>query len=203
MLGFSAAKEPTDEPPKLHIYHQNGMPAIPGKLEHFCIRNLGGASKGLGIVFVGNYIENDEITFTDCSLELAKKGSEKIPIELEKIKLDDGSYVLAWRDENIDIPPVPDKNLSPSKRDKLEFERSFIFGYTPNGNNRKFLDIKICVGPLQNWIDGQYSTYVWMHSESKRRFIEYHNEWCLKRPSYGYFPEDTVGWIREEDYDLD
>lgn len=115
ILGFSAAKEPTDEPPKLHIYHQNGMPAIPGKPEYFSIRNLGGASKGLAIVFTGDYIENDEITFTDCSLELVKNRSEKIPIELEKIKRDDGSYVLAWRDDDIEILPAPDKKLSPPR----------------------------------------------------------------------------------------
>ena len=205
VLGFSVAKEPTDEPPKLNIYHQNGMPAIPGKPEYFSIRNLGGASKGLAIVFTGDYIENDEITFTDCSLELVKNRSEKIPIELEKIKRDDGSYVLAWRDENIEILPAPDKKLSPSKRDKLEFERSFLFGYTPNGNNRKFLDIKICVAPLQNWEDGQDVTYVWKSFGSKKEYIEWHNEWCGRAFTVecGYFPEDTIGLLREEDYDLD
>lgn len=200
VLGFSVAKEASDEPPKLNIYHQNGMPAIPGKRESFCIRNLGGTSKGLSIVFLGDYIENDEITFTDCSLEF---GDTKLPIELEKITRDDGSCVLAWRGEDIDIPPAPDKKLSYAKRSKLEYERSFIFRYTPNGNNRKFLDIRICVAPLQNWIGGQDVTFVWKPHGSKKKFIEWQNERCRERTEYGYFPEDTIGMIREEDYDLD
>lgn len=206
VLGFSDTERSSDVPTKLQVYLQNGMPAIPGKPECFCIRNLGGASKGLGIFFVGDYIENDEITFTDCTLEFGKskkKKMTKIPIKPEKIKLDDGSYVLAWRDENIEILPAPNKKLSPAKIDELEHERSFTFRYTPNGNNRKFLDIKICVAPLQNWEDGQCSSYVWMHSKSKKRFIESHNESCRRRTEYGYFPEDTIGIIREEDYDLD
>ena len=205
VLGFSVAKEPTDELPKLNIYHQHGMPATPGKSESFSIRNLGGASKGLSIVFLGDYIENDEITFTDCSLELVKNRAEKIPIELEKIKRDDGSYVLAWRGEDIDILPAPDKKLSYAKMSKLEYERSFIFRYTPNGNNRKFLDIRICVAPLQNLSGGQDVTYVWKSFGSKKEFIEWHNEWCSRTFTVecGYFPEDTVGIIREEDYDLD
>lgn len=200
ILGFSVAKQSTDEPPKLNIYHQNGMPAIPGKSESFCIRNLGGASKGFSIVFIGDYIDNDEITFTDCSLEI---GKTKLPIEFEKIKRDDGSYVLAWRGEDIEIPPAPDKKLSYTKRSKLEYERSFIFRYTPNGNNRKFLDIRICVAPLQNWIGGQDVTFVWKPHGSKKKLIEWHNERCRERTEYGYFPEDTIGMIREEDYDLD
>lgn len=200
VLGFSAAKTENTAPPKLWIYWQNGMPAIPGKREMFCISNKGGASKGLEIVFVGDYIENDEITFSDCSLDF---GSTNIPIEFKKIKRDDGSYVLYWSDEEFVIPPAPDKNLSYKKREKLESERRIIFRYTPHGNNRKFLDITIRVAPLRNLEDGQCVTYVWEPYGSKKRFIARRNEWCLTRSSYGYFPEDTIGLIREEDYDLD
>lgn len=200
LLGFSAAAAESTEPPKLLIYWQNGMPAIPGRREMFCISNKGGASKGLGIVFVGDYIENDEITFSDCSLEF---GSTSLPIELKKIKKDDGNCVLYWSDKELVIPPAPDKKLSYKKREQLESERSMTFRYTPHGNNRKFLDIRICVGPLQNWIGGQCVTYVWEPFGSKKKYIAYHNNQCLARSSYGFFPEDTIGFIREEDYDID
>lgn len=82
-------------------------------------------------------------------------------------------------------------------------ERGINFQYTPNGNNRKFLDITICVAPLQNWTDGQAVTNVWQPFSSKRRYIEWHNERCLERTSCGDFPNDRTGLIREEDYDLD
>lgn len=200
VLGFSAAKSENTAPPKLWIYGQNAMPAIPGERQFFNIRNKGGASKGLGIIFLGDYIKNDEITFTNCSLEF---GETSIPIELEKIKYDDGSCVLSWQSKDINIPPTPDEKLSYAKREKLEYEREFIFRYTPNGNNRKFLDIMICVAPLQNWIGGQCVTYVWEPFGSKKKFIAYNHKLCLQRTSYGYFPEDRIGLIREEDYDLD
>lgn len=200
ILGFSIVEKSSDAPPKLQIFHQNGMPAIPGERQSFCITNKGGASKGLGIIFVGDYIKNDEITFTDCSLEF---GETSIPIELKKIKNDDGSCVLVWQGNDIDIPPMPDEKLSYAKRERLEYKRKFIFRYTPDGNNRKFLDIRICVGPLQNWIGGQCVTYVWEPFGSKKKFIAYCNKLCLARSSYGYFPEDRIGFIREEDYDID
>ncbi len=98
---------------------------------------------------------------------------------------------------------MPDEKLSYAKREKLEYKRKFIFRYTPDGNNRKFLDIRICVGPLQNWIGGQCVTYVWEPFGSKKKFIAYCNKLCLARSSYGYFPEDRIGFIREEDYDID
>ena len=199
-LGFSLAGEPEDVPPRLNIYHQNGMPAIPKVEESFCIRNLGGASKGLGIVIFGDYIKKNEINFVNCMLNI---GWKSFCVEFEKIERDDGSYVLTWQNEDIDIPPVPSKKLSHAKREKLEFERRFTFSYTPFGNNRKFLDIRICVAPLKNWIGGQDDTYVWKLYGSKRKFIERHNERCRRRTEYGTFPKDPVGIIREEDYDLD
>lgn len=201
ILGFSVSQSENTAPPKLEICYQNAMPAIPGEKQFFQINNNGGASKGLGIVFVGSYIENDEITFTDCSLEF---NSKSIPIELKKIKSVDGSYVLHWRDEEFVLPPAPPANLSYSRSYKLERERSIIFRYTPNGNNRKFLDITICAAPLQNWEKGQAVTNVWRdYCSSKRKYIEGHNKLCLERTSCGFFPDDRIGLIREEDYDLD
>lgn len=203
VLGFSAAKQPSDEPPRLRISGLNGCLPIPDEPYYaFAVLNKGGASKGLGIVFVGDYIANDDITFTDCSLHI---GNTKIPVELEKIKCDDGSYVLSWQDKDIDIPPAPDEKLSFLKKEKLEYERSIDFGYTPHGNNRKFLDIRICIAPLQNWIGGQYVHYLWKGYGSKRDFIKRYNEHCRKvhTAECGYFPEDRGGYLREEDYDLD
>ena len=200
-LGFSASRPENNAPPKLSICHQNGMPAIPGESQFFQINNNGGASKGLGIVFVGSYIENDEITFTDCSLEF---NSKSMPVELKKIKSVDGSYVLHWRDEDIILPPAPPENLSYSKKEKLEWENRIIFRYTPNGNSRKFLDITICAAPLQNWEKGQAVTNVWRTYGSKKRYIDEHNKFCIEtRTSCGFFPDDRIGLIREEDYDLD
>lgn len=203
ILGFSVAKEPSDEPPRLRIDSYRGCLPIPDEPYYaFSVSNEGGASKGLGIVFLGDYIANDEITFTDCSLHI---GKTKIPVELKKIKCDDGSYVLSWRDEDIEIPAAPDEKLSLSKKQKLAFERSFSFGYTPHGNSRKFLDIRICIAPLQNWVGGQYVHYLWKGYGSKRNFIKCHNEDCrnIHNVECGFFPEDMNGYIREEDYDLD
>lgn len=204
ILGFSAAQPENTAPPKLRIDYQNLMPAIPSEQQSFIIINTGGASKGLGIVFVGSYIENDEITFTDCKLEFYSSSIPPIPVELHKVKSVDGSYVLHWRDEEIVLPPAPPEKLSYNRKSELETERGIIFRYTPDGNTRKFLDITVCAAPLQNWTDGQAVTNVWQHFGSKRRYVEWHNKTYLKSfTSYGDFPDDRTGFIREEDYDLD
>lgn len=105
ILGFFAAQSENTAPPKLSIAFPSSMPAIPGEQEFFKIINKGGASKGLGIVFVGSYIENDEITFTDCKLVFNSSSIPSIPVELQKIKNADGSCILYWRDEEFVIPP--------------------------------------------------------------------------------------------------
>ena len=127
-----------------------------------------------------------------------------MPVELKKIKSVDGSYVLHWRDEDIILPPAPPENLSYRKKEKLEWENRIIFRYTPNGNSRKFLDITICAAPLQNWEKGQAVTNVWRNYGSKKRYIDEHNKFCIEtRTSCAFFPDDRIGLIREEDYDLD
>lgn len=43
----------------------------------------GGKAKGLGIMFIGDYVENDEITFEDVKLQLHTKEGWKV----EKIQI--------------------------------------------------------------------------------------------------------------------
>ena len=202
VLGFSVAEQTSCEPPKLCYFSRGGIP-VPDKPCYgaLMISNNGGASKGLGIIFYGDYIENDDITFTDCLLHI---GGKNIPIELEKKKRDDGSFVLSWRGENFELPAAPDKKLPNEKRMQLKAERMISISYTPHGNFRKFLDIKICFAPLQNWHDGQCHAYIWKGYGSKRNFFEMYNEDMREaRPDCGYYPEDPLGPFREEDYDLD
>ena len=203
VLGFSVAEQATDkQPPKLCYFSRGGLP-VPDRPCYgaFMISNDGGASKGLGIIFYGDYIENDDITFTDCLLHIS---GTNIPIELEKKKRDDGSFVLSWRGEDVVLPAAPDKNLSDEKRMQLKAERMISISYTPHGNFRKFLDIKICFAPLQNWHDGQCHAYIWKGYGSKRQFVDMYNEDMRDiRSDCGYYPEDPTGLFREEDYDLD
>ena len=68
---FSLTEQPAgQEPPRLQTYQPSLCPCRMGERNNIVgAINLGGASTGLGIAFVGNYVEKDEIRFEDVCLE--------------------------------------------------------------------------------------------------------------------------------------
>lgn len=171
------APEGTIKPPKLVIPRYDLMPCQIGKSQVVSVYNSGGKSKGLGIMFIGDYVDNDEIAFEDVKLQLCSKEEWKfVPVELKKVDWAYGKKCYYWSDPDFPLPPAVNENVPPIKRMNLEFEREIGIRFTPVGNQRKVLDIRIVVYPLANSMDGQTSWYVYRYAGSKRNYIEEHNE---------------------------
>ena len=186
--------------PEFVIRSYNGMPCQIGKSEVVSVYNNGGKSKGIGIMFIGDYVDNDEITFEDVKLQLhTKKGWEFIPIELKKVDWIKGKKCYYWSDANFPLPPAVSESIPLMKRMNLEFEKEIGIRFTPIGNPRKVLDIKLVVYPLANSMEGQTSWYVYRYAGSKRKYIEEHNSRWKDIP----FEPSLSDLLNPEDYDLD
>lgn len=134
--------------------------------------NLGEASCGLSIYFLGPYVEHDEITFTNVRLE--RLGQPTVDVELRKCQLPDGRWVYFWHDSQVEIPPKVERRLNPKKQYILENERRFWLSYTRHGNPRKMLDITIMILPDKNPENCEVWNY-WKEYGSKKAYIKRHN----------------------------
>ena len=173
---FSAPKQTVDLP-KFEIPRANGLPCRIGESDVVGVVNKGGQGKGIGVMFVGDYVENDEITFSDTKLQIQENGEWKfIPFELKKNKLSNGKMCYYWTDTNFLIPSCVSEKIPLDKRMSMEFEREIGIRFTPQGNPRKVLDIRIVIYPLSNSRDGQTSWYVYKPFGSKANYIEFHKE---------------------------
>ncbi|MBO5111466.1 MAG: hypothetical protein J6D21_12220 [Clostridia bacterium] len=197
-LYFAAPHREKELPPRLVIDTYSLMPCYPGQRECCFVNNKGGASRGLAILFVGDYIENDEITIDDTALrQVDRQGSMyDTPITFTKCQLSDGQCVYYWEDENFRIPRAVSEDLPIKVRMDKEFMNSFGLRYTPNGCKRKFLDITLVFAPLENWAGGQCAWRAWAHYPSKRAFIDQHNKTWERHGK-------TDLLLNPEDYDLD
>lgn len=197
---FSTPQKDSSLLTKLEIKFFDLMPCVPGKRETCLVNNRGASSRGLAVLFVGNYVENDEITIDNASFCFWDHWGNQVdvPITFTKRQLSDGQWVYYWEDKNFKIPQVVSQNLPPKVRDDKESLNSFGIRYTPNGNKRKFLDITVVFAPLSNWSGGQCFWRVWAHSSSKQKFIETHNQgWKKCSPNL----EEVL--LNPDEYDLD
>lgn len=188
------------EPPKLEIPSFHLMPCKIGSDSCVFVVNKGGASVGVAVEFFGDFTENDEITFEDVTFEydLGNYNRTSIPVTLEKKKGTNGENFWYWENKSFKIPPKVNPNLPWSKISDLEFKRQFGIRFTPKGNPRKTLDIKVAIIPLQSFnAESSAVWYVWKHQGSKKKFIEQHNS------QYGrVFTEIDENYLHEEDFDL-
>ena len=193
-LNFAMPEGVEKELPKITMDRYSLMPCRIGQSNCVFVNNRGGKSKGVGIMFVGDYIENDELTFEDVTFE-SDYGSEKrkiVPIELKKVKLETGKTALYWENKNFNIPKSVNQSIPQIKRMDLEFQKQFGVRFTVQGNPRKVLDVRVFIIPLENWKDGGVSWYVYKASKTKEQFIIDHN-------SSGYHVD---GYYNPDDYDL-
>lgn len=193
-LKFSAPKG-TLTLPELMIPLYDLMPCKIGKHQVVSVYNRGGKAKGLGIMFVGDYVENDEITFENVKLQFqTKEGWQFVPIELKKVNQTQEKKCYYWSDAEFPLPPAVNIAIPLTKRRNLEFQREIGIVFTPVGNPRKVLDIKLVVFPLANRMEGQTSWYVYRYDGSKRKYIEEHNkDWM----------DIVENLLNPDDYDLD
>lgn len=169
--------------PKLVIPTYNLMPCKIGESCCVFVNNQGGKSKGIGVMFVGDYVEDDEIIFQNVTFE-SDYGSEKrkiVPIELKKVELMNGKQAFYWNDKDFMIPPAVSKDIPMIKRMDLEFKKKFGVRFVPQGNPRKTLDIKVVIFPLENSYDGQVSWCVYERFKTKEAYIEDYNKTWRKK----------------------
>ena len=194
-FSFSLPEGMQKELPRLRIEHFSLMPCRMGKSNCEFVTNKGGRSKGVGIMFVGDYLENDQLTIENVTFE-SDFGSDNrkiTPIKLEKTKNANGQTVLYWEDKNFRIPPAVDPAIPAMRRHELEYKRQFGVRFTVQGNPRKILDVKFFIIPLENRQKGSACWYCYMYSGTKERFIENHNRTWKKHPEE---------WLDPKDFDL-
>ena len=189
------AKEPVKLVPRMY----SGMPCFLDKPSVVDGINVGGESRGLSVYFLGPYVENDEITFSDvCFVKMKNNQTESIPFDLTKVQLPDGQWAYYYHDPGFRIPPKVDDRLPRSKRFSEESKNSIIVRFVPHGNPRKILDITVVLVPDKN-PEGQTGWNVWHHYGSKEKFIEQFNKgWELPR---AMSPATTPPVLRIEDFD--
>lgn len=186
--------------PEFEIPRYNGMPCKIGESQVVSVYNKGGKSKGFGIMFIGDYVENDEITFEDVKLQiLTKEGWQFVPIELKKVDWTQGKKCYYWSDAEFQLPPAVSEAIPLMKRMNMEFEREIGIRFTPVGNPRKVLDIRLVIYPLANSMEGQTSWYVYRYDGSKRKYIEEYN----RRRTEMHIGSTPIDLLNPEDYDLD
>jgi len=187
------------EPVKLVPHMYSGMPCFLDKPSVVDGINVGGESRGLSVYFIGPYVENDEITFSDvCFVKRKNNQAELIPFDLTKVQLSDGQWAYYYHDPGFRIPPKVDDRLPVPKRMRMESERNIIVRFVPHGNPRKVLDITVVLVPDKN-PEGQTGWNVWHRCGSKKAFIEQFNTtWDRHR---AWSPNGCPPILREEDFD--
>ncbi len=200
-LYFSAPQKDSSLLTKLKIRQFDLMPCAPGIRKTCLVNNSGASSRGLAVLFVGNYVENDEITIDDATFCFHDRRGDwvDVPITFMKRQLSDGRWIYYWEDKDFKIPQVVSPDLPFRVQENKNALNSFGIRYVPNGNKRKFLDITVVFAPLSNWDRGQCYWRVWAHSSSKRRYIEMHNQGWKKCGASNI--EDVL--LNPDEYDLD
>ena len=175
------------EPPVLTIQNWELKPCEVGEFQVISAINTGGRSKGLAVAFSGSYVEHEEIRFKDVQLEfhLDHPARSVIPLQLEKRQTITGEWIYFAEVPDFIIPEAVKKGLPPMKAMNEEFKRNFLLRFTPEGNNRKALDITLHFIPLKNIEAGQCAWRVWLYDGSKRAYLENHGEFfCLDPDDY-------------------
>ena len=195
---------PKDElkPTTLKVWHFQLNPCTPGQRTTCFVENVGAPSKGIRIMFIGDYVKNDEITMEDVKFVYHDPSGNQIevPITLKKAELNGGGYTYYWEDKDFNIPEAVPKNLPPKASMDESSKRIFGIRYTPVGNERKFLDICILFYPLENLQDGLGWWRVWGYHESKRDYIEHTN---AEEREWARLCGTPLHLIDPEKYDLD
>jgi hypothetical protein len=201
-LYFSVPQDQKPQPTRLRTYTVSSLPCKPEEPEFWSVRNVGGASCGLDVLFIGSYLENDEITFDDVSLCYENARGERIdqPLTFEKTMLTTGVPALVANVADFQIPAAPSSKLPPRVLSEKEFARSFGIRFTPNGNVRKFLDITVAFLPHANPAQGQCVWNVWKRYNTKTEYIEAYNRGQQEEyEMYGV----PMNLIEPDMYDLD
>lgn len=153
-------------------YLHYAQPCFHGRENSVSFINMGDEFCGLSVYFLGPYVEDEEITFTDVKIQ--RIGRPPIDLELKKTQLPDGQWAYGWHNPEILLPPGIPRRMKPEKRVQLERERMRKLSFVPHGDPRRMLDITVVIVPDGN-PENRAEWNVWRQYGSKAEFIKHHN----------------------------
>ena len=172
------------------------LPCFDGRENIVSAVNVGTAASGLTVMFLGPYVENEEITFSDVRLVANKQST---PVQLTRIQTDDGNWAFCFYLPDFCIPSAVPDQLPKSEKSKLLFERSFSVKFTPRGNRKMMLDITIEFIPDAN-PQGKAVWNIWSGYETKKKYIQKYNRNSKLLRSFETDPEN---WLPLIDGDIE
>lgn len=160
-LYFAAPKSETKRPPKFKMVLHDLLDPLHAPRDDLymviAVLNTGDASKGLQLILSGDFVENDEITFTDTEIVMnpGEQKMRRIPITMEKVRAANGQWVMVWTDPTFRIPAGVNPGMPEGlRRANEESARWIWFNFRPHGDWRKFRDITVSFIPLKNPQEG-------------------------------------------------
>ena len=176
---------------------KNSIPCLIGTENKVTFINIGEASRGLSIYFLGPYIEHEEITFSNVFFY---HQMNDVPIELKKEQLPDGQWVYGYHNPDFPIPPKVSPRLKGQKHTHMVYDRFFGIRFTPNGNSRKALDVTVAFVPDAN-PKGRAEWNVWKPWGSKKAFIDHYNKIVKRVRAIDPDEKDPFPYLSEEEFD--
>lgn len=181
-IGFKISAEKTEaehvELVDIQIMNYNLFPPFIDKPSTVQCTNGGGTSKGLYVLFVGDYVKDERITFSSVELvhydyKNKKKRNEMITIQLDlkKIQLEDGSYAYLADCPEFEIPEKVSSGLQGKKLYDEKNAKSFFVRFKPHGDEKFILDITVVIIPKLRF-ENQVVWNVWAPFGSKEAFID-------------------------------
>lgn len=178
-------------------YMHHAVPCFDGKGNSVYFLNLGDEFCGLSVYFLGSYVEQEEIIFSD--VKLGRVHQQLINLELQRIQLSDGQWAYYCHVPEILIPPGVSQRMKSEMRNHLEMERMQKLSFVPHGNPRKMLDITVVVVPDGN-PDNQAKWNVWEQYGSKEAFIKHHNKIWKQVRKLEPDPKQWLPLLNKEDF---
>lgn len=185
--------------PDLQIcYMRYAVPCFDGKENSVSFLNCGDEFRGLSVYFLGDYAEQEEITFSD--VRLGRIHQPLVDMELKKIQLSDGQWAYYCHAPEILIPPGVPRRMKSEKRHQLEMERMRKLTFVPHGNPRKMLDITVVIVPAGN-PDNQAKWNIWQQYGSKEAFIKHYNNLWKRLRAFEEDPNQCLPLLKIEDFE--
>ena len=182
-LHFKAPNKPqTIEPPKFICTLLGHRHCVNESCEMGFL-NIGGASKGFKVYFIGDFVENDELTFTDVYIRVKNTrlfGYVMLKFKPKKIRLSTGEWVYYFHAPNFRIPPKIDEDIPRLDQARQQGDRTISLHYIPVGNPVKLYDFALLIVPDKN-PEGGVIMKASNFFKDKKAFIKFYNSRAIDR----------------------
>lgn len=185
--------------PHLRLWygHKSTLPCYDGMENDISILNTGDEFYGVSIYFMGSFVENEEVTFSNVKWKCLDQPS--IDIELKKLQLPDGQWAYCCHDPEFLFPPKVPKRLTDEKRHHMEHQRMRTLYFIPHGDPRKMLDVTIVIVP-DGFPENRFEWNIWRPYGSKEEFIKFYNNINKRILRFTGNPADCLPLLKKAEY---